>query len=45
VYLSGVLPKAERESQYTGKLGKEVTIEDGREAANACDRSVPSGNR
>jgi len=36
VYLSGVLPKTASDSRYTGKLGKEISIEDGCEAAKVC---------
>ena len=36
LFLAGVIPEVDDELKYKGKLGKELAIKDGREAAKIC---------
>jgi enamine deaminase RidA (YjgF/YER057c/UK114 family) len=36
VYIAGQVPTADGKDQYVGKLGREVSIEDGQKAARLC---------
>src|SRR5881392_3354760 len=40
VYISGQIPVREGKPAFVGKLGKDITIEEGQEAARTCALSV-----
>jgi enamine deaminase RidA (YjgF/YER057c/UK114 family) len=42
VYFSGTLPMKEGKPQFLGKLGKEISIEDGQECAKLCVLNILS---
>ncbi len=36
IYISGQVPAADGKDQFTGKLGREISLEDGQKAARLC---------